>query len=152
MLREEIAQKTALGLSIAKTVAEGKFASDEMVCKLIENNLKDHKKIIFDGFPRTVNQAKKLDDLLESRGQKLNLVVELKVDPEAMVGRIAVRYLELQRPEDNPETFKLRLKDFYEKTIPVLEYYKEQGKVRTIDAMADVKTVNSAIKLHLAWN
>jgi adenylate kinase len=148
MLREEIRNKSPLGLSIAASIAEGKYVSDETVCKLIEKhlNILNQTKIIFDGFPRTVNQARLLDDMVT-----VNFVIELKVDPEAMAGRIAVRYLEQKRPEDHPDAFQTRLQEFYEKTLPVLDYYKDQGKVRTVDGMADIETVSSAISAHVGW-
>ena len=107
------------------------------------------KGAIFDGFPRTVAQAKALDAMLLGRYSRIDSVIELKVDDEAMVGRMENRVREnpgAARADDNPETLRKRLWVYHANTAPLLDFYRAQGKLKTVDGMAPISDVAAAIK------
>lgn len=175
MLRQAIADGTPIGLK-AKTVMEaGELVSDAIVSVLIGERLDGigDQGAIFDGFPRTKAQAEVLDLLLSERGRKLDYVIELEVDEDALVERITGRFscavcgapyhdtykLPKQagtcdvcgshdfkrRPDDNQATVRTRLAEYRAKTAPILPYYEERGLVRRVDGMASVEEVAAAI-------
>lgn len=144
MLRAARASGTELGQKVAGIMDRGDLVSDEIVIALIEEQLDanpDSKGFIFDGFPRTVAQAEALDSALIKRGQKVDRVIRLCVDDEALVGRITKRFEEEGRKDDNPESFKIRLGNYNEQTAPLLPYYAAQGKLSEVDGMADIEAV-----------
>jgi adenylate kinase len=137
-----------LGKRVAAIMDSGSLVSDEIVIALIEEQLDKNPKaagFIFDGFPRTIPQAKALDDSLAGRGQKVDSVIRLKVDENALIARVTKRFEAEGRADDNPEAFKKRLVAYNSQTAPLVEVYKEQGKLTEIDGMADVDTVSSSI-------
>ena len=105
----------------------------------------DAKGFIFDGFPRTVEQAKALDAALEKRGHAVDRVIRLRVDDQALMNRITKRFAEEGRKDDNPESFSIRLENYNKQTAPLLPYYAAQGKLSEVDGMADIETVSSSI-------
>jgi len=100
---------------------------------------------IFDGFPRTLAQAQALDIMLERRGSRIDKVIRLKVDDEALLQRVAGRYAESGRPDDNPESFKVRLGAYNDQTAPLLPYYENQAKLTEVDGMGTIDQVAAAI-------
>jgi adenylate kinase len=96
---------------------------------------------IFDGFPRTVAQAEALDDMLSHRHARINVVLRLRVDDEALVARVAKRFADDGRPDDNPESFKVRLAAYNAQTAPLLPHYRAQGKLVEVDGMGTVDQV-----------
>jgi adenylate kinase len=115
---------------------------------LIEEALTKHKDapgFIFDGFPRTVAQAEALDAMLERHGQRIDNVIRLEVDPQKLIDRVAKRYAEEGRADDNPQSFKVRLDAYLAQTAPLVPYYERQGKLAGIDGMADIETVAASI-------
>ncbi len=144
MLRAARASGTELGKTVAGIMDRGDLVSDEVVIALIEEKLDTYpnaKGFIFDGFPRTVAQAEALDAALSKRSQKVDRVIRLRVDDEALVGRITKRFQEEGRKDDNPESFKIRLGNYNEQTAPLLPYYAAQGKLSEVDGMSDIETV-----------
>jgi adenylate kinase len=105
---------------------------------------------IFDGFPRTLAQAQALDEMLEQRGSRIDLVVRLKVDDEALMKRVAGRYAESGRPDDNPESFKVRLTAYNNQTAPLLPYYENHKKLVQVDGMGSIEAVAAGIDDALA--
>jgi adenylate kinase len=153
MLRAAKASGTELGQRVAGIMDRGELVSDEIVIALIEERLPQAEAAggaIFDGFPRTLAQAQALDILLEERGSKIDLVVRLKVLDEALIERIAGRFLAEGRPDDNPEAFKVRLAAYNSQTAPLLPYYEGQGKLIEIDGMASIDDVATQIDQALA--
>ena len=149
MLRAAKASGTELGQKVAGIMDRGELVSDDIVIALIEEQLDLHPDaagFIFDGFPRTVPQAKALDSSLKGRGQKVDTVIRLKVDDDALTHRIVKRFEEQGRKDDNPESFKVRLGAYNEQTAPLLPYYSAQGKLTEIDGMADIDTVAGQIE------
>ena len=175
MLRHAVATGTPIGLKAKAVMAAGELVSDAIVSALIGERLdhSDDKGAIFDGFPRTQHQAEALDLLLADRDRKLDLVIELAVDEEALVDRITGRFscancgagyhdrFKLpkvdgicdqcggrefkRRPDDNEQTVRTRMAEYRAKTAPILPYYQERGLVRQVDGMAPVEKVADAI-------
>ena len=148
MLRAAIASGSELGKRVAGIMERGELVSDAIVIELIESRLPEAEAAggaIFDGFPRTLAQAEALDDMLKGRGSQIDKVVRLKVDDEALMRRIAGRFAESGRPDDNPESFKVRLAAYNSQTAPLLPYYENQGKVIEVDGMGSMEAVAQAI-------
>ncbi len=148
MLRAAIASGSELGKRVEGIMQRGELVSDQIVVELIEDRLPEAEAAggaIFDGFPRTLAQAEALDAMLARRGSKIDLVVRLKVDDKALTERIAGRFAESGRADDNPESFKVRLAAYNEQTAPLLPYYQGQGKLVEVDGMGAIETVALAI-------
>jgi adenylate kinase len=148
MLRAARSSGSELGRRVAAIMDSGSLVSDEVVISLIEEQLEKNPKVagfIFDGFPRTIPQAKALDESLARSGQKVDVVIRLKVDEQALIDRITRRFETEGRADDNPEAFKKRLLAYNSQTAPLVEVYSGQGKLREIDGMADVETVSASI-------
>jgi adenylate kinase len=148
MLRAEVASGSELGQRVDGIMKSGAYVSDDIVIELIENRLAEAEAAggaIFDGFPRTQPQAEALDEMLKGRGSKINVVILMKVDDEALIGRIERRFAELGRSDDDPATFRHRLAKYYAETTPLLPYFEAQGKVVEIDGMGDIESVAAAI-------
>ncbi len=153
MLRAAIASGSDLGKRVAGVMERGELVTDEIVIALIEDRLPEAEAAggaIFDGFPRTQAQAEILDAMLQARGAKIDLVLRLKVDDDALTQRIAGRFAETGRPDDNPDSFKVRLAAYNEQTAPLLPYYQGQGKLVELDGMGAIDTVAAAIDKTLA--
>ena len=153
MLRAARTSGTELGQRVAGVMDRGELVSDEIVIALIEERLPETEAAggaIFDGFPRTLAQAEALDSLLKGRGRRIDQVIRLKVDEEALVARISKRFADEGRPDDNPETFKTRLAAYNAQTKPLLPYYEAQGRLVEVDGMASVEQVAAEIDTALA--
>ena len=148
MLRAAIASGSELGQRVQHIMQTGGLVSDGIVIDLIKDNLPAAEAAggaIFDGFPRTVAQAEALDAMLAERGAKIDKVVRLKVDEVALVGRIEKRFAQENRPDDNPESYKVRLAAYNAQTAPLLPYYAAQGKLYEVDGMGPVDEVAARI-------
>ena len=153
MLRAAIASGSELGQRVEGIMQRGELVSDAIVVELIESRLPEADAAggaIFDGFPRTLAQAEALDKMLAGRGRKIDLVLRLKVDDEALKQRIAGRFAESGRPDDNPESFKVRLAAYNAQTAPLLPYYAAQGKLYEVDGMGAVEDIAARIEGALA--
>jgi adenylate kinase len=159
MLRAAVAAGTPIGLKAKDIMARGALVPDDVVVGIVSDrcDLADARAgFILDGFPRTVPQAEALDRMLESKGQRLDAVVELKVDPDILVRRIESRIDEMKRrgeairADDNPEVLKQRLAAYQAQTAPLVDYYRGQGALRTVDGMASISDVGVAIGKALA--
>ncbi len=155
MLRAAIAAGTELGQRCKAIMDRGDLVSDEIVVGIISERLDQPDCVrgaVFDGFPRTLAQAEALDRMLAGRGSQIDDVIALKVDDEAMVGRMEVRVREsggAPRPDDNPETLTRRLAVYANATEPLLSFYRAQGKLRTVDGMAPIPQVAAEIRMIL---
>ncbi|WOR13923.1 adenylate kinase [Hyphomonas sp. FCG-A18] len=148
MLRAARASGSELGQRVSKILDEGGLVSDDIVIGLIDEQLTNHKGapgFIFDGFPRTVGQAKALDDLLEARGTAVHCVLRLVVDEDQLLARISKRFEEQGRKDDNPEIFSTRLEKYNEDTAPLIPIYAERGLLREVDGMASIDEVSASI-------
>jgi adenylate kinase len=153
MLRAAKTSGTELGRRVAEIMDKGQLVTDEIVIGLIEEKLTAGAPggFIFDGFPRTLKQADALGELLARMGQRLDAVIELVVDDEALVGRIVKRAEEARaagqpvRADDTPEVFADRLRAYYKQTAPLLGYYYAKGGLTQVDGMAPMDDVATAI-------
>ena len=150
MLRAAIEAGTPLGLSVKATMAKGELVSDETVISIIGERYDQPdcaKGAVFDGFPRTIAQAEALDAMLAARAKKIDLVLELKVDDAVLLSRVEARIKAggVLRSDDTPETLAHRLGVYYKNTAPLLDFYRAQGKLKTVDGMAPVETVTAQI-------
>jgi len=153
MLRAAIASGSELGKRVEGVMQRGELVTDEIVIALIEERLPEAEAAggaIFDGFPRTLAQAEALDAMLAKRGAKIDVVLRLKVDDEALMTRIAGRFAESGRPDDNPDSFKVRLGAYNDQTAPLLPYYQGQGKLVELDGMGSIESVAAGIDQALA--
>jgi adenylate kinase len=154
MLRAAIAAKSELGKKVEGILAKGDLVPDEIVIGIIAERYDQPdcaNGAIFDGFPRTIPQAEALDDMLDRRGRRIDLVLELKVDDAVLIDRAAQRAKETiaqggkPRADDTPETLKNRLGVYYKNTAPLLVYYRNQKKLAEVDGMAPIADVTKAI-------
>ena len=145
LLRGEEAQGTQLGLEAAKLMKEGKLVPDEVVITMISNKLDSNKSasgFIFDGFPRTVAQAEALDNLLASKGESISSMIALQVDDDELERRLLERGKISKRPDDaNPEVIRKRIVEYNSKTAPVANFYKAQGKFKSINGIGSVDDI-----------
>jgi adenylate kinase len=177
MLRAAVAAQTPVGLQAKAVMDAGALVSDEIVTGILSDRLdqEDVKRgFILDGYPRTPAQAVALEGLLADKGMKLDHVIELAVDEEALVDRITGRFScskcgagyhdrykppavaetcdvcgaheFKRRPDDNAETVRTRLAEYRAKTAPILPYYEARGLVRRVDGMAPIAEVEAAIE------
>lgn len=155
MLREEVAAGTPLGLEAKKLMDAGALVADDIVIDMIAKRIDSgecSKGAIFDGFPRTVAQAEALDDMLKARGQKIDLVLELKVDDDPIVDRIKKRAQEEGRSDDNVEALKKRLAAYRDYSAEVLPYYEQRTGVTPVDGMQSIEDVTKQVETALKNN
>ncbi len=154
MLRSAVAAGTPVGLKAKQIMADGGLVPDDIVVGIIADRIAEPdcaRGFILDGFPRTLPQAAALDDLLKSKGLRLDSVVELKVDDAILVDRIATRAKETLaaggkvRADDNPEALKTRLMAYYRETAPLIGYYYAHKLLRPVDGMAPIADVTRQI-------
>ena len=149
MLREEINKDTEIGKKIINYMNDGKFVDDEIVNKLLEKIIFDPKnanKLIFDGYPRTINQAKNLENLLIKSNQKIDYVFFLNVDKQSIVKRIEKRKILEKRSDDDSSTILKRYDTYMEVTQPVLEYYSKNQNFHEIDGSMEIKDISQKIE------
>jgi adenylate kinase len=152
MLRAAIAAGTELGKRCKAIMDRGDLVSDEIVVGIISERLDQPdcvKGAVFDGFPRTIAQAEALDRLMVRRGSQIDAVIELRVDDEAMIGRMETRISEsggAARADDNPETLRHRLSVYRKSTEPLLQFYQAQAKLTAVDGMAPIPQVAAEIR------
>ena len=148
ILRDEIKNKTELGNRISTLMSSGSLVDDVVVNKLIENIVSEKKyanKFIFDGYPRNLNQANNLNNLLKNHGQKIDIVLKLSVSLEIIKKRISERQTLEKRPDDNAEIAIKRYKTYEKSTEPVIEYYKKLNLLRVIDGERSIDQINKEI-------
>ncbi len=146
LLREEIRAATPLGREIKALVESGKLVPDELVIALVESRLQEGRDHLLDGFPRTVAQAEALDELLNQKGATLENVYFLEVPEAVLIDRIAVRAKAEGRADDTPETIQTRLREYTEKTQPLIQYYENQGKLHRIPGTGSVEEVAARLE------
>ncbi|MCW9042093.1 MAG: adenylate kinase [Pseudopelagicola sp.] len=153
MLRAAKDSGSEMGKIVADVMARGDLVTDEIVIGLIREKLEGDKKggFIFDGFPRTLAQADALGALLAEKGETLDAVIELQVNDEVLVDRIVNRAKEAAaagqpvRADDNAESLKVRLMEYYKKTSPLIGYYYALGALKSVDGLGEIETVKSDI-------
>jgi adenylate kinase len=181
MLRAEVASGSALGLEAKKIMDAGQLVSDAIMIGMIDKRIDQPdcaKGFVLDGFPRTEPQAEALDAMLARKGKKIDAVIELAVDEDALIERISGRFTcakcgtgyhdkfhrpqkdgicdkcggteFVRRADDNAETVKARLVAYRKQTAPILPYYRGKGLLNSVDGMADMSDVAKQIDRALA--
>ena len=148
LLRHEIKNKTKLGSEISSIINSGELVSDKIVSDLIEKFVSNDtykNKIIFDGYPRTLIQAKNLDNLLKKYKQKIDIVLKLSVSLETVKNRILERQIKEQRADDNEEIAIKRYKNYEKSSEPVVDYYKQSNLLKVVNGEAGISEINSEI-------
>jgi adenylate kinase len=136
MLRQAKQQKSPLGLKIAECIDQGRLVSDELIMDLVAERIQRpdcQRGCLFDGIPRTIAQAESLDRLLAQRGASLAHVFELVVDGEELMRRMLERAKIEGRADDNEETIRRRMEVYASETRPLVDYYRQKGKLRSIE-------------------
>jgi adenylate kinase len=175
ILREEIKKESPIGREIKDIMEAGRYPSDDIILTIFENRLKslNEQGTILDGVPRTLNQAKKVDEIFARLGRKLDLVIHLAVNDEELVKRLSNRFLcktcgtpytkefstkiedvcdkcsgreFIRRLDDEPEAIKTRLEVYNEQTKPLLGYYSTTNRLTVVDGMKPVKDVIAQIE------
>lgn len=155
MLRAAVAAQTEIGKRAKEIMERGDLVPDEVVVGIISDRIDEpdcKNGFILDGFPRTIPQAEALDNLLAEKKLSLDLVLEIRVNDEILIGRIENRIAESNetRADDNVETLKNRLKVYHEQTAPLLPYYDKKGKLKAVDGLQSIEDVNAQIEVVLA--
>lgn len=150
VLRDHIARGTELGKIADSYISKGQLIPDDLMIRVLEHVLdseaeKTANGVIFDGFPRTIEQAKALKTMLARRGSKVHAVIGLEVDDDELVKRMLNRGKLTGRADDNPDTIKQRLKVYHSQTSPLRGYYLEEGKYHAIDGSGDVTEIGDRI-------
>jgi adenylate kinase len=150
MLRAAVKAGTDLGNKVDAILARGELVPDAIVIGIIGQRYDQPDcrfGAVFDGFPRTIPQAEALDRMLAERGKKIDVVLELRVDDAVLIKRVEQRIKDggPTRSDDTPETLGNRLEVYYRNTAPLLEFYRRQGKIVTVDGMAPIEAVRAAI-------
>ena len=149
MLREEIQKDTDVGKKIINDMNDGKFVNDEIVNKLIKNVIFDPKKsskLIFDGYPRSLSQAKNLDLLLNNSNKIINFIFFLNVDKDTIIKRIEKRKILEKRSDDDLKTILKRYDTYMETTKPVLDFYSSRSYFYEIDGSEKIEAISSKIE------
>ena len=150
MLRAAVAAGSPLGRQVKAILEKGELVPDALVIDIIGQRYDQpdcNNGAVFDGFPRTIPQAEALDAMLAKRGRKIDLVLELKVDDAVLLSRVETRIKAggPARADDTPETLAHRLKVYYRNTAPLIDFYRAQGKLKSVDGMAPIASVTTAI-------
>ena len=149
LLRNEIKSKTDIGKEIEDIISKGDFATDEIVHRLLEKKVTNSEiknQIIFDGYPRSLNQAKNLDLLLDSSNQKIDFIFFLNVNKETIIKRIEKRKTLEKRSDDNLNTILKRYDTYMETTRPVLDFYSKNSNFYEIDGSGKIEAISSKIE------
>ena len=148
LLRATVAAGTPLGLQAKTIMAAGNLVSDEIVLGILEDRFQQSDTangFILDGYPRNLSQANALDALLSKIGQSMDIAVQLEVDQELLVARLAGRAQAEGRADDSPEAVRNRLQVYEQQTAPVVEHYRAQGKLAHLDGVGSLDAVFTRI-------
>ncbi len=149
MLRDEIKKDTEIGKKIIHDMNDGKFVNDEIVNKLIEKAVFDPQKknkLVFDGYPRSISQAKNLDLLLDRSNQKIDLIIFLNVNKDTIIKRIEKRKIIERRVDDDSDTIIKRYDTYMETTKPVLDFYSKNPNFHDINGSLEIDEITKKIE------
>ena len=149
LLRDEVKNQTDIGRDIEKIISKGDFATDEIVNELIKKIIYDPQKknrLIFDGYPRSLNQAENLDNLLNDSNQNIDFIFYLNVKKETIIKRIEKRKIVENRADDDLSTILKRYDTYMETTKPVLDFYSKKSNFHEIDGDLKIEEISSKIE------
>ena len=148
LLRNEIANKTSLGSKIVSIINSGELVSNKSVSDLIEKFISNKiykDRLIFDGYPRHIDQAKNLDNLLKKYNQKIDIVLKLSVSLKTIKKRILERQTQEKRADDNEEIAVKRYKNYENSIEPVINYYKKSNLLKVVNGETTIGEINGEI-------
>ncbi len=151
VLRDHIRRGTDLGNTANSYISKGKLIPDDLMVSILEQVLIDNAQavadgVIFDGFPRTIPQAEALNEMLQKRGNKVNIVIGLEVPDEELTERLLKRGLESGRSDDNRETITKRLEVYHSQTAPLKAFYQNQGIYAAINGIGTIDSIFQSIQ------
>ena len=152
MLRQEIKKNSDVGKKISSDMKTGKFVNDEIINSLIKDVIYDPQKkgkLIFDGYPRSLSQAKNLDSLLDKSNQKIDFIFFLNVNKETIIKRIEKRKILEKRSDDDSDTILKRYDKYMETTKPVLDFYSKKSNFYEIDGTSEIDQITAKIDAFL---
>lgn len=153
LLRDHIARDTQLGRVANEYISQGHLIPDELMIDILEHTLNSNSEtangVIFDGFPRTIQQAKALNEMLERRGAKVDAVVGLEVDDDELIKRLLKRGEQSGRSDDNLETINERLNVYHNQTKPLRDFYIGEGKYHGIEGSGTIDDIFHRIRKRL---
>lgn len=155
VLRDQISRGTELGKIADGFISDGKLIPDELMISILAKTLDDNKEkaakgVIFDGFPRTIEQAKALKTMLAERDTQLNVVIGLEVEDAELIDRLIKRGKESGRSDDNMETIKKRLEVYHSQTSPLRDFYINEGLYAAIKGSGSIEGIFADIKTAVA--
>ena len=148
LLREEIKKNSDIGKAITNDMSNGKFINDDIVNKLIKNLVFDpykKNKLIFDGYPRSLNQAKNLEEMLKNSKQSIDLILFLNVDKKTIIKRLEKRKIIENRSDDETDVIVKRYEKYMQTTQPVLNFYSEKPNFKEIDGGLEIQEITRKI-------
>lgn len=150
VLRDHISRGTELGVIADSFISKGQLIPDDLMIRVLEHVLDSQPEavkdgVIFDGFPRTIEQARALKEMLARRGSKVHAVIGLEVDENELIDRMLQRGKETGRADDNLDTIKKRMEVYHRTTAPLRDYYIGEGKYHGIDGNGDVDHITDRI-------
>lgn len=150
VLREEIKNETELGKTAKTFIDKGQLIPDELMVDILAHVYdafgKEHKGVIFDGFPRTIPQAEALKKMLGERGHRIAAMIELDVPEDILMDRLIKRGLQSGRSDDNEETIKKRLGVYHNQTAPLIEWYQKEGLHHHVKGYGELQEIFADIK------
>lgn len=153
VLRDHIKRGTEHGKISEEYISKGQLIPDELMVKILKCHIEEHpeskKGVIFDGFPRTVQQAEALNTLLKELSTEIHGVIGLEVDEDELTERLIKRGKQSGRSDDNPETIKKRLEVYHTSTQPLKDYYTQSGHYKRIDGSGDIDKIFQEISSHI---
>ena len=145
LFRDHLCKGTDLGKEAQSYIDNGNLVPDEIVIKMVDKKLSSENNtrgFIFDGFPRTVNQARALDELMEKKDQKIDIMIALQVSEDELRKRIVLRGKTSGRSDDQDvEKINNRIKVYHEETLPVANYYEAKGKYKGVEGMGSIDDI-----------
>ncbi len=148
VLREEMKNGTELGKTAKQYIEQGQLLPDNLIVGMLTSaldSLEGSKGVIFDGFPRTIAQAEALKEMLDGRGQRINVMLDLDVPEEELMKRLLLRGQMSGRTDDNEETIKKRLFVYHTQTAPLISWYKQEGLYAHINGMGELDAITEEI-------
>jgi adenylate kinase len=148
IFRAHVAQRTELGRTVKEYLDAGKYVPDTVTNAMVRDRLQQAdaaEGFILDGYPRTTDQVRELDDMLAATGAELEHVLEIAADTDELVRRLAKRALEQGRSDDTEEVIRTRQRVYAEQTAPLVQVYSQRGLLRSVDGLGDISEVTSRL-------
>ena len=147
ILRNEVKQKSSIGQKIESIINAGKLVSNDIILSIVEKIISEesskNKGILFDGFPRNIDQARGFDEVLKKKKQKIDYVIHISIDREEVIKRIEKRQSEENREDDSIDVLKSRIDVYLKETTPLIDLYKKQNLLKTLNGMQSIENVSN---------